>query len=236
SDADEAVTDKLGELSEDYAKTLTGDIGDYAHIGENTTYAAMESEFSVSLLQYEITTKQSNTLYCEFYVPLVANHLYYANDDYDDRGTVTEWIVLDVMGYEAGNDELYDEFKDAFTVFMENTSVNRKFYYSNAMYGEEILKAVEEGETPDKLDVQKLKEYKNSYQESADIGDLNESILEFGETMSADERIAEADSYSFCISKDILAAYYNEDTKKVFFSPDETEYPGSGYIELEMQE
>ena len=173
--ADEASAKRLEELSADYTKTLLSGIGDYAHIGENTTYATGESEFSVNLLKYEITTRYNNTLYCEFYVPLIANHFYYANDDSDDRGTVTEWMCLSVIGLEAGNEELYDQYQDAFFVFMENTRVNRTFYYINAQYGKEIEAALEKEETPEKLNAEKIGDYlAQSVQGSEKLETLND--------------------------------------------------------------
>ena len=234
-DADEAITKKLEELSKEYTQTLTGDIGDYAHIGADTTYATMESEFSVKLLKYEITTKTNSTLYCDFYVPLLANHFYYANDTSDDRGTVTEWIALSVIGYEAGNDELYDEFEEAFFVFAENTRVNKAFYYCNEQYGEELEKAVNGSTMIDALDAGKLETYKKSFKDSVKLNDLNQSLLELSEMNGTDEVVFTGENQRVLAPADCKLAYYNADTKKLFLSPDETEYPGDDYTELEKE-
>lgn len=229
AEADEAITKNLEELSKEYTRTLTGDIGDYAHIGEDTTYATMESEFSVNLLKYEITTKNNSTLYCDFYVPLIANHFYYANDTSDDRGTVTEWIALSVIGFEAGNDELYDEFEEAFFVFAKNTKVNQAFYYINEQYGKELEKAVADGEEPEPLDKEKLEAYKKSLNQSASLNDLNQGLLEFSELNGSADAVFVKDNQKVAAPAECKLVYYNADTKKMFLSPDETEYPGDDY-------
>lgn len=234
-EADEAITKKLEELSKEYTQTLTGDIGDYAHIGEDTTYATMESEFSVNLLKYEITTKNNSTLYCDFYVPLIANHFYYANDTSDDRGTVTEWIALSVIGFEAGNDELYDEFEEAFLVFAKNTKVNKSFYYTNEQYGKELEKAVADETEPKPLDAKKLEEYKKSFNQTAALNDLNQGLLELSELNGSADVVFTADNQKVVAPEECKLVYYNADTKKMFLSPDETEYPGDDYTELEKE-
>ncbi len=231
--ADEALTKRLEELSANYTKTLIGDIGDYANIGENTTYATGESEFEVNLLKYEITTRYNNTLYCEFYVPLIANHFYYANDDSDDRGVVTEWICLSVIGFEAGNEELYDQFKEAFFVFMENTKVNRTFYKINAQYGKEIMDAVEKDVTPPRLTAEKIGIYAaQSALEASEIGALNEDILEFLEMTGVANRQFKSDDLTVTAPMDTKSVFYDSENKKIFITPGEGEYPGSGYTEL----
>ena len=231
-EADPKLTEELGNISKDYTKSVTGDIGDYAHIGEDTTYATMEAEFSAEILKYEITTKDNQVLYCDFYVPLIANDFYYANDDSDDRGTVTEWIALNVMGFEAGNEELYDQFEEAFFVFMKNTKVHKQFYYTNVMYGKEIETAITENKDPKLLDEKKLADYKKKYSESADIGDLNEAILKFTNTQTSQMTEFSGDEMTVDGAEDVKAVFYNSQTKTVFITPDETEYPGADYVEL----
>lgn len=231
--ADEALTKRLEGVSSDYTKTLMGDIGDYANIGENTTYATGESEFEVNLFKYEITTRYNNTLYCEFYVPLIANHFYYANDDLDDRGTVTEWICLSVIGLEAGNEELYNQFEEAFLVFMENTKVNRTFYKINAQYGKEIMEAVEKGGIPPKLTAEKIRKYmEQSAPEASEVGALYENILKFSEMPRETNQQFKSEGLIVTASADTKAVFYDSENKKIFMTSGEEEYPGSSYTEL----
>ncbi|MFT3985346.1 MAG: hypothetical protein QM697_15685 [Lachnospiraceae bacterium] len=228
--ADEELTRRLEKLSADYTMTLLGDIGDYARIGKDTTYATGESEFAVDLLKYEITTRYDNTLYCEFYVPLIANHFYYANDRLDDRGTVTEWICLSVIGFEAGNEELYHQFEDAFFVFMENTKVNRMFYGINMLYGKEIAAALEKEETPPKLTAQKVEDY--TAQGSLELDAFYADIQEFSEMTGASNRVFDLGDLAVTALEDTKAVFYDQSAKKVFITPGKGEYPGDSYTEL----
>lgn len=233
---DEKLTKRLEELSADFTKTLLGNIGDYANIGENTTYATGESEFSVNLLKYEITTRYNNTLYCEFYVPLIANHFYYANDDSDDRGTVTEWVCLSVIGYEAGNEDLYNQYQDAFFVFMQNSRVNRTFYYINARYGEEIKVALKKDETPEKLNAKKITDYLAlSTKESTEIGALNEDILDFSLMNGTSGKTFSSGDITVVALAETKAVFYDYEAKKIFITQDEEEYPGESYMELTVK-
>ncbi|MCF0230853.1 MAG: hypothetical protein HUJ63_00945, partial [Enterococcus sp.] len=105
------TTAKTEAVSKAQTMYLTGgNIGDYGKIAEDTEYAAMAAEFEAYLYHYEATSRQNNTIYMDFYVPVIANELGYATALDDDQGTIIEWILPEFVAFEAGNEELHNEY------------------------------------------------------------------------------------------------------------------------------
>ena len=230
-DADPVMDKRLLELSESQTERLSGNIGDYARIGEGTEYVVEAFEYDARFFRYRMTDGEK-TIYLDFYVPLIANRLYYANENTNDRGRVTEWIVLSMYSFEAGSGELHDEYANAFKEFIHNTSVDREFFYINNEYGKEIDEALESGLFPKAITKDRLSEIGKEYRDSSDVGDLNRDICDFLCLAEPESRSFTADDISIVTTLEAEKVYYNEDMSKLFISPGENEYPGSGYTEL----
>lgn len=228
----EALTEKLKAFCDSHKKTLLKDIGDYAHIGADTTYATMEAECSGNIYKYEITMKDNSVIYCQFYVPVIANNFYYSSDIYNDRGTVIEWNVLGLYGFEAGNLDMYKELEPMFLVFMENTSVNKFFYYVNYMFGKEMEEAISNEKLAPQLIKSKLADYKNSYNEGDSLGEFYDGVLEVSKLPKLATKSFADDSGTFYVPEDTLLTYYNKTKNLYFVTPKDTEYPGDDYTEL----
>jgi len=238
-DVDEQLVEKFQEISKNYTKLLTsGNIGDYANIGEDTEYAVMQSENSAHVFKYEVLTKDSNTLFCEYYVPMMANNLYYSSDRYDDRGTIVEWIVPYVIGFEAGNEDIYDEFKADFDVFMKNSFVTKLFYHNNNKYGEYVKKVIDEGGMLDALDGVLLKKYAEDYKPEESVGEFDDELLALSNCPGTEglNYVNKEKGLSVNTSGDIKVAFIDTENGKAFLSIGEEEYPGIVYTELKLAE
>lgn len=237
-DVDTQVLAKLMAFSEAHTNTLLGDIGDYASIASDTIYAPMEAEFEANIFKYEAITKKNETIYMDFFVPMVANTLSYATEIDSDQGDVIEWVPLEVVAFEAGNEDLYVKYQEAFEMFINNTRPTKEFLYQNQEYSKEIKDAIKRSGNQVELralDSLKLKNYHDKYTEDAELDSYYEGINTFFNTHAEDAATFKNDEITVYGSKDDKVCYYNKDTKKVFISTAEDEYPGDEYEELTTQ-
>lgn len=221
------TSEAITTLADSFKRQMTGISADYAHIGDDTTFAVMESESSAMEYRYEIVTKDNNTLFIQIYVPVIANNLYYASDHSNDRGTMIEWIVLGVYCYETGNEDLFDDFEPAFNVFMNNCSVNRTFFGIMQQYGEEIDRTVLQREEPAPLDAAKLAQYGLG----VGLNDFNSELYNFVAIRPDQKQFCIGD-YIINVDNSIQVAFLDPDKNKVFVSPAGDEYPGSGFEDM----
>ncbi len=221
---------KIEELATEKNEELFGDIGDYGHIGENTTYANMDYEFSGKVYKYEITLKDKNMLFCKYYVPSVAFNLQYANADTNDRGTLTEWYNFAIVCFETGNEDVYDDYADAFDMFIANALPTDLFMYINESYSADIKNAVESAGTLDPLDETLLAKYGSAYSGTDTLDDFDEKVMEI--LRSAGPLCLKGDDVAVYLPEKYKIAYFDKEKSKVFISPEEDEYPGEAYDEL----
>lgn len=224
----------ISELSKAKTKSLFKVTDDYAHIGSDTTYANMEAEYSACVYEYEITTTDKQIVFDKFYVPLIANNLYYASDSANDRGTVTEWYMLAFVAVEAGNEDLYDDYADDFDVFVANCVPTDTFMYINQLYGKEVTDAIDSLRSPDALTKELLDDYTKEAKKGIKLNDFNESVMKTlasfgGKTFSSD-------GTTIYGKPSDAVAFVSADKGKAFISGTEDEYPGSEYKELKVIE
>ena len=229
-DVSETTLAKLEELAKEKNKELFGDIGDYACIGENTSYANMDYEFSGKVYDYEITLKDKNMLFCKYYVPSMAFNLSYANGDTNDRGTVTEWYNFAIVCLESGNEDERDDYAEAFDIFIANALPTDLFMFINESYSEEIKKAVAEEGEPDPLDESKLKKYAALYKPDTKLDDFDTKVMDI--LRSPGKLTFKGENATVYSSDKNKAAFFDKDKKKVYLTPSEKEYPGDSFEEL----
>lgn len=231
----EATTAKIAEVSSDHTQELTGDIGDYAKIASDTVYAAMEAEYEAYIYHYEATSRQGNTIYMDFYVPVIANKLGYATDADSDKGEITEWIIPAFAAFEAGNEELYNYYHDAFKLFVYNSKPTEEFLYLNKVYSDEIEGVIKSGGEIPALSAEKLASLHSGYTAGCDLGRFGNGIRSFigaypGTCSYFDgERVITAGNSA-------RVAFFSGEKNKVFISPAADEYPGSEYVDLVYHE
>jgi len=212
------------------SKYLFGNIGDYAHIGTDTTYANMDSSYSAMVYQYEITTKDKQMVFDKFYVPVVANNLYYASDKANDRGTVTEWYCLAFFALEAGNEDMFEDYEEDFNVFMTNCVPTETFMYINQLYGRDIVDAIDSNRAADVLTAQMLKEYTDMAKKEIKLNDFNKNVMNVLNATSSNTFTK--DAVVIRTSDDFKVAYVDEKDEKAYISESEDDFPGDGYAEL----
>lgn len=231
----EAVSDNVTQAIEALSQTrkdffLSGEIGDYAHLGEDTAYATMNATCTAYVYEYQITDASKDVLYCKFYVPVISNDLYYATDVNGDMGTITEWYVLALCGIETGNDMLYEDYLPKFDFFCANAVPTHEFFFTNAQYELEIQQSIEADIEPALLDENKLKGYSTKYSSDAETGTLRTEIEKF--VNSYGTKSFSSDSITIHTNDTINVVFYDKDANRLFISPDEAEYPGNTYEQL----
>ena len=245
-DVNEKVVSKLDELAKAKNKELFGDIGDYAHIGENTTYANMDYESSAKIYEYEITLKDKNMLFCRYYVPSMAHNLTYANTDTNDRGNITEWYNFAIVCFETGNEDNFDDYEEDFNIFVANALPTDRFMFINESYCKEIKEGVKAEDAaieasieaamgePDEeeADSSKTKDKNKDKDKTSDAGKelepLDKNKLEkLGKDYKPDSKLDEFDSTVMDIlrsagatafSGDGVSVYGNDKAKVAYFN------------------
>lgn len=255
-DISETVVTKLEELSKKKNKELFGDIGDYAHIGSNTTYANMDFDSSGKVYEYEITLKDKNMLFCRYYIPAMSFNLTYANKDTNDRGNITEWYNFSIVCFETGNEDNFDDFEEDFNMFIANSLPTDKFMYINEQYCDTIRKGIatedsaieasrevaagnadeEEIEAAtqtigvEPLDKAMLEKFGNAYKPDTKLDDFDASVMDI--LKSGGPAGFKGDQVSVYGLEKAKVAFFDKEKNKVFVSPGEDEFPGDSYEEL----
>ncbi len=228
------VTDSLKSLSDAQTSKLFNDIGDYAHVGDETTYANMDAEFSAYVYEYEITTSDKQLVFDKFYVPIMSNNLYYANEKYNDRGTVTEWYILGFCVMEAGNEDLYEDYEKAFDIFAQNAIPSEMYMKLNQIYGEEIGESIKAKRAVEPMTLETLKDYTKQASNGYELDAFNKSVLDvlgkIGPKSFTDG------STTIHTGSDINTVYVDKEDNKLFVSTEADEYPGDTYTELTAEE
>lgn len=223
-----AASESLNTLSKSCQKLLNKDIGDYGHVAQDAVYAPMKSEFCSEEFRYEVTLKDKSKVFLNCYVPLVANHLIYSSQEANDKGNLTEWITMGVFVFEAGNEDLYDDYLPLYRVFADNTAINKTFYSIMESYGKEIALAISENREPEGLNESTLSKYASG---NADLSEPFSNFCDFTSVPVGEAGFA-SDNMTVYAPGDVQAAYYNKDDGKLFLTTDAEEYPGDTYEEL----
>lgn len=173
-----AIDEKVSKLAKDFTAELnTESLGDYASIGSDTQYASLGSESGAYLYKYEAVSG-STTVYMDFYAPFVANKFNYSTNSGDDRGEITEWILLELICFQAGNKEIYDKYYSSFTTFIKESKITREMLYDEGKYYDEIKAARAQNSYPEELTKAKLDSYHSSYSESESIGTFYQNLYD----------------------------------------------------------
>lgn len=229
-EAKDEIQEQLAEIAKAFKKQINTHV-DYAHVGSDAEYAPMNSESIARFYRYEVQTKDKSTLFLQFYVPLICNKLIYSSDERNDHGTMIEWMSLGVYGMVAGNEDLYDDFEPAFELFMDNCDVNQTFYRVLEQRCDDLKKTIEAEEEPPVMDAELLGKYSAGTKQ--DLNEFDKMLYVFT-TRRGGEQIFVLDDQVFCGPGDTKVAFVNREKNKIFLSPAEDEYPGSGYEDMTL--
>lgn len=234
-EASPEITEAVKEIAAARKKDLFERIKyyDYGRIGEGTTYAIMEdADYSANFYEYEIKTADNMVLFEKFFVPVIANKLYYANEYLDDRGNITEWYYFGFMAMEAGNEDLYEDYAADFNVFVENCVPTESFMRINQLYGENINSFVDSGWEVEPIQAEDLVKYASDT--DTKLNELNASILNMLRKCSG--AYYENDEAGVYAPSNVKVGFVSKENNKVFLSEGEDEYPGENYTELTIKE
>lgn len=173
-----AVDDKLSKLSKDFQSELnTGALGDYGSIGSDTQYAYMGSETGAYIYKYEALSG-STQVYFDFYAPFVANKFDYSTEANNDTGELTEWILLEFIGFQAGSKEIHDKYYNSYKTFIKESKITREMLFDENKYYEEIKEARANNTYPEPLSKAKLSSYHSSYSDSESLGTFYQNLYD----------------------------------------------------------
>lgn len=226
----QAEQEAVEQICKDKSKALFKDLGDYAHIGSDTTYANMDSDCSAYIYEYEITTTDKEVMFDKFYVPVMANNLYYASEAENDRGTVTEWYLFGFAVMEAGNEDIYEEYEKDFDLFVANAIPTRTYFDICQQYTDEIRVSIENLRAVDPLTKEMLKEYGDESAKGMKLNEFNAKVMNM--LAKAGTGKYTGNGITLYTAGDLKSAYVDRKGNKAFFSTDLTDYPGDNYIEL----
>ncbi len=234
-DVSDGAVEFISALAKERNKQLfRKEIGDLGHIGEGTTYANMDYESSAKVYEYEVTLPDKEMLFCKYYIPSMAFNLTYANTDQNDRGNLTEWYNFAIICLECGNEDDYDDYKEAFDMFIYNALPTQQFMFINESYSKEIKDAVDKEDSPDPLDNEKLSKFGKAYKPDSKLDDFDTKVM--GLLSSAGKTcFAEGDVTLYGNDKDKVA-FYDATDNKVFLSDEEDEYPGDSFTQLQSRD
>ena len=83
-------------------------------------------------MNYRILTKEDHAVSCKFYVPVFCERYDYKDDESGLAGQLSDTYILSVTSFEAGSDELYDWYENAFELFVNNIKLTDEFFALNS--------------------------------------------------------------------------------------------------------
>ena len=187
---------------------------------------------SNKFMDYRILTKEDHAVSCRFYVPVFCTVYDYSDDSAGIYGQVLDCYILTVSSFEAGSDELYDWYEDAFEMFVYNSKLYDDFFKLNDAYAKSVSDAIAAGNVPTFLTDDKAGEM---YSGAGETGKLSKAIEDFMGSHAGEGTEFSAEGHTIHTPKDIKLVYINPDKDLIYVSPDETDYPGSEFIELEAK-
>ncbi len=230
-EADEPASSKsLDRLTELYGENDTEELAKLFGLPEGTSFNHTETYKSDRILNYRILTKEDHAVTCRFYVPVFCVKYDFSNPEYDMNGRISDCYILTVSSFEAGSDELYDWYEDAFSLFVNNYGLSEGFLKGVDAYAGKIKSEIEGGMIPSVID---RNEFSSLIGSSEASGTFIKGVGEFlGRNKNA-EKTFTAEDYTINTGDDIVQVYFDPARELLFTTGDETEYPGDEFIEFE---
>ena len=198
-------------------------------LSEDTDFSHKDTYKSLKVMNYRILTKEDHAVSCKFYVPVFCEIYDFNDASQAFSGTLSDCYILAFASYEAGSDELYDWYEDAFEMFVNNSFLKDDFYTGIGGYARMIRESVSAQEMPGIIGDSELKEiYDNASPDEASDYVSIKKFLECGPTAV---NSFEADDYHMGAEK-IKQIFINPEKQLIYATKATDEYPGDDYIEL----
>ena len=223
------VESAFDDIIKDYEDKADKELPVLFGLSEDTELSHKDTYKSVKIMNYRILTKEDHAVSCKFYVPVFCEK-YDFNDEFQAfSGTLSDCYILAFASYEAGSDELYDWYEDAFDMFVNNSFLTDDFYTGVSGYAGLIRKSVSEQKMPAIIGEAELSDiYENASKDAVPDYVRIKDFLALGPTAS---RAFEADGYHMG-AENIEQIYIDPDKQLIYATKATDEYPGDDYTEL----
>ncbi len=223
------ISEKLDKIVEAYDAGSEKELPGLFGLPETTSFKKNKTIKSAKIYDYRILTKEDHAVNCRFYVPVFCEVFDYKDSDSDISGQALDCYILSLASFEAGSDELYDWYEEAFDLFINNIDLNEEFYKVNDQYAADIRQSLSEKKAPAYLPSDKASD---TYKKSRGASSLSKAIADFtsaGPTLS--KKFSNI-NYSFRAGDNITQMYIDPGKGLVYVTEDATDYPGDDFIEL----
>lgn len=132
TDASPEVSKKLDDIIKSYEDGADKELAGLFGLPETTKFTHNNTYKSDKILNYRILTKEDHAVSCKFYVPVFCERYDYKDDESGLAGQLSDTYILSVTSFEAGSDELYDWYENAFELFVDNIKLTDDFFALNS--------------------------------------------------------------------------------------------------------
>ncbi len=126
------VSKKLDDIIKSYEDGADKELAGLFGLPETTEFTHNNTYKSDKILNYRILTKEDHAVSCKFYVPVFCERYDYKDDESGLAGQLSDTYILSVTSFEAGSDELYDWYENAFELFVDNIKLTDEFFALNS--------------------------------------------------------------------------------------------------------
>lgn len=126
------VSKKLDDIIKSYEDGADKELAGLFGLPETTKFTHNNTYKSDKILNYRILTKEDHAVSCKFYVPVFCERYDYKDDESGLAGQLSDTYILSVTSFEAGSDELYDWYENAFELFVDNIKLTDEFFALNS--------------------------------------------------------------------------------------------------------
>ena len=131
TDAAAPVTKELDDIIKAYEDGADKDLAELFALPKTTKFTHNSTYKSDKISNYRILTKEDHAVSCKFYVPVFCVRYDFSDQASGLKGQLSDCYILAVASFEAGSDELYDWYEDAFELFVNNAKLSDDFFALN---------------------------------------------------------------------------------------------------------
>lgn len=223
-------SEKMDKLIDIYDVDKTDGLAELFGLPDGTAFTHTDTYKSDKIFNYRILTKEDHAVTCNFYVPVFCVKYDFSNPELEMEGSVSDCYILTVSSFEAGSDELYDWYEDAFSLFVNNLKVSDSFFNGTCAYASKIKGDIKDGKIPAILG---KNEFSDLVKSSTQGDAFTKGVCDFLSQNKDGAKTYKAEEYTINTNDSIVQVYLNPEKELLFTTGDESEYPGDDYIEFE---
>ncbi|MCR5420289.1 MAG: hypothetical protein K6E98_04735 [Lachnospiraceae bacterium] len=228
-DVKAGINDKFNKIISEYEKNAEKELPVIFGLSEGTTFTHKDTYKSLKIKNYRILVNDDHAVNCKFYVPVFCEKYEFKDNENGFDGQLSDCYILALVSFEAGSDELYDWYEDAFDIFINNSHIMDDFYISEQAYIDNIRTDIKNGRTPKVI---KGSEVSGLYDNTvSSLNDFYDSVKTFLADPPSSDSVFVKDEYR--ISSDVAKQIFLDPDRELIFTTTEmSEYPGDEFLEL----